>query len=126
MAVRTYKYRGKTLEELQKMDLKEVTSLFNASARRKIARGFTEQEKKLLKDLEKNNKVKTHCRDMIILPNMVGKRIAVHSGKEFKDLEIVPEMIGLRFGEFVLTRKRVGHNAPGIGATRSSSAMSVK
>jgi small subunit ribosomal protein S19 len=127
MAVRIFKYRGRTLEELQKMDMKELTGLFNASARRKIARGFTDAEKTFLKTLEKEKRsYKTHCRDMIIFPNMVGKRIAIHGGKEFTELEIAPEMIGHRFGEFVLTRKRVGHNAPGIGATRSSAAMSVK
>ncbi len=127
MAVRTFKYRGKTLEELQKMDLKELALLLTTSSRRKIRRGFTDAEKKFLKSIETSKKkVKTHCRDMIVLPNMVGKIISIHSGKEFKDLMIIPEMIGHRLGEFALTRSRVSHNAPGIGATRSSAALSVK
>jgi len=35
-------------------------------------------------------------------------------------------MIGHYFGEFSLTRGRVHHSAPGIGATKSSGALSVK
>jgi len=39
---------------------------------------------------------------------------------------IEPEMIGHYLGEFAGTRKGVSHSAPGIGATRSSAALSVK
>ena len=63
---------------------------------------------------------------MIILPEMIGKTIKVHSGKEFVPVIIIEEMIGHCLGEFVLTRRRVEHSAPGIGATRSSAALSVK
>jgi small subunit ribosomal protein S19 len=35
-------------------------------------------------------------------------------------------MLGHRLGEFSVTRKGVKHGAAGIGATRSSSFMSVK
>ncbi|MBL7054846.1 ribosomal protein S19 family protein, partial [Candidatus Woesearchaeota archaeon] len=36
------------------------------------------------------------------------------------------EMIGHYLGEFAMTRQRVAHSAPGIGATRSSGSLSVK
>ena len=127
MAKKEFFYRGKNLEELQEMGLKELTALLPAAARRKIQRGFTEQEKILLNNLKKSGKpVKTHCRSMIILPEMVNKTIKVYNGKTFEDIIVQPEMIGHYLGEFSLTRKRVAHSAPGVGATRSSSNISVK
>ncbi|MBI5390759.1 30S ribosomal protein S19 [Candidatus Woesearchaeota archaeon] len=127
MAKKEFSYRGKTLDELKKMTLEELAQYLPAPSRRKIRRGFTDAEKLFLKSFRAHKgDIKTHCRDMLVLPEMVGASIKVYSGREFVHLPIVAEMIGHRFGEFVLTRKRVQHNAPGIGATRSSSAVSVK
>lgn len=127
MAKKEFRYRGKTLEELQEMGLKELAELFPATARRKIIRGFTEQEKILLRNLKKSSKpVKTHCRTLIILPEMVNKTLKVYNGKTFEDVTIQAEMIGHCIGEFALSRKRVSHSSPGVGATRSSSNISVK
>lgn len=126
MAKKQFLYRGKTLEELKAMSLKEFALLLKSRERRKLNRGLTIEEKKLLKKLEKSDDVKTHCREMIILPSMVDKTIRVHNGKEFIPVKITPEMIGHRLGEFSLTRKRVIHHAPGIGATKSSAALSVR
>lgn len=119
-------FQGKKLEELQTLSISEFAKMLPARARRSIKRGFTEEQKKLLENLKTSSKVKTHCRDMIILPQMVGKLIMVHSGREFVPITIQDAMIGHRLGEFALTRKRVSHSAPGIGATRSSSALSVR
>ncbi len=119
-------YRGKTLDELKSMSLEEFAKLVKSRARRKILRGFTEEEKKLLKRLKSKDEVRTHRRDMIILPEMVGKKIHIHNGKEFVAVEIVPEMIGHRLGEFAQTRKRVQHSSPGVGASRSTKHISVK
>jgi len=122
-----FKYRGKTFEELKSMSVQELAGLFPASARRKIKKGFTEQEKKLLKRIEAGKKnIKTHCRDMIILPNMVGKTILIHKGNKFAPVTFTEEMIGHRFGEFILTRTKLQHSAPGIGATKSTGHVSVK
>ena len=127
MALKEFKYRGKTLEELRRLSLKELALLLPSRARRKITRGFSEAEKTFLEKVQtKTKKVKTHCRDMIILPAMVGKLIGIYMGKEFKDIEITGEMIGHRLGEFALTTQKVSHNAPGIGATKSSASLSVK
>ncbi len=127
MALKEFKYRGKTIDELKKMSLKEVALLLPSRERRKIRRGFTDQEKIFLEKLQsKQKKIKTHCRDMVVLPVMVGRTVAIHAGKEFKDVEIIADMIGHRLGEFALTRSRVAHNAPGIGATKSSASLSVK
>ena len=127
MARKEFTYRGKTLEELKKLSINELASLLPARQRRTLKRDFTEQQKILLKKIRKNeSNIKTHCRDMVILPEMVGKTIKVYSGKEFIPVVIVDEMIGHCLGEFILTRKKVAHSAPGIGATRSSAALSVK
>jgi len=121
-----FRYRGYTLEELQKMSLEQLAELLPARERRKIKRGFTEQELKLLRKLRKKDSVRTHCRDMIVLPEMVGKVIYVHNGKEFVKVEIKPEMIGHRLGEFALTRRFEKHSGPGVGATRSSKYVPLK
>ena len=127
-----FKYKGKTLEELKGMDLKEFIELVPFRQKRSLKKGFTESQKKLLKkiDLALEGKykkpVKTHCRDMLVLPKMVGLTIYIHKGNSFEAIKIQPEMIGLRFGQLTLTRKRVEHSAPGVGATRSSAAMSTR
>jgi small subunit ribosomal protein S19 len=77
-------------------------------------------------ELKEKDNVKTHCRDLVILPQIVGKKLRVYSGKEFFQIMIEPDMVGHRLGEFVMTRKSVAHSAPGIGATRSSSNLAVK
>lgn len=130
--MKKFTYRGYTLEQLQKMPLTEFARLLPARQRRTIMRGFSPRHKKLLEKVRKwkeNNiqkPIRTHLRDMIILPEMVGMKFAVHNGKEFVTIEIIPEMIGHRLGEFVQTRKRVVHGAPGIGATRSSMFIPLK
>ena len=126
MALKEFRYRGKTLEELKALSIKEFALLLPARQRRSLLRGLSEPQKKLLTAFEKREAPKTHCRDMIILPQMVGKRVQIHNGKAFISVVIDKEMIGHYLGEFALTRKGVEHHAPGIGATRSSSALSVR
>jgi len=127
MAKKEFTFKGKTTEELKKMSLNELAQLLTSRQRRTIKRGFTEQQKILLKKIRANKKnLKTHCRDMVILPEMIGTTIKVYQGKEFVPVMVEQDMIGHCLGEFVLTRKRVAHSAPGIGATRSSASLSVK
>lgn len=116
MAKKEFKYRGKTLEELQALSIAEFALLLPSAQRRKIKRGFTEGEQTLVRKLQKKNTAKTHCRDMLILPAMVGKTVKVHNGKEFVDVVMTDEMIGHTFGEFSQSRKTVRHGAAGIGA----------
>ena len=132
MAKKVFIYRGKKLEELQAMDFTEFAKLVPSRQRRSITRGFTEMQKRLLLKIEKAKKghykkpIKTHCRNMIVLPIMVDMNIHIHNGKSFVNILIQPEMIGHYLGEFALTRQRLTHSAPGIGATKSSAAASVK
>ena len=112
--------------------MKELAMLMPARQRRTLLRGFTEPQKRLLLRIKKQKEgkskktIKTHCRDMVILPNMVGIQILVYNGKTFSPVSIQENMIGHCLGEFVMTRKRGEHSAPGVGATRSSASVSVK
>lgn len=127
MAKKEFAYRGKTMEELSSMSLNDFMMLLPARQRRSLKRGFTEAQKKLLEDVKADDKnIKTHCRDMVILPEMVGKMIKVHNGKQFIPVGVQQHMLGHLLGEFALTRKGVKHSAPGIGATRSSASISVR
>ena len=120
-------FRGYSLEELQKMTLDELLPLLPSRVRRTLTRGMKEQQLKLVKAVENSTGViKTHRRDFIILPQFVGRTIAIYNGKEFNEVEIKPEMIGHYLGEFALTRKSVRHTGPGVGATRSSKFMPLK
>jgi len=122
-------YRGKHLEELKKLDIREFAKDLTSRKRRSVLRQYNEIQKFLndcIKKQSSGKHIRTHRRDMIILPHMVGLKIEIHNGKEFVPVEIKTEMIGHLLGEFAFTRKRVEHSAPGIGATRSSSSLSVK
>jgi len=124
-----FSYHGLSLEELQKLTLEELMPLLPSRMRRTIKRGLTIKQDKLLKDIEKANPgelIKTHCRDMIILPSFIGHTINIHNGKEFQRVDIQPNMIGHYLGEFALTRQKVKHTGPGVGATRSSKFMPLK
>lgn len=123
-----FSYRGHELEELKKMSIEEFSRLAKSRPRRTMKRGFTEPQKKLLEKIKENPKGfhKTHQRDMIIIPQMVGVKMGIHNGKEWVTVEITPEMIGHRLGEFALTRKRITHSTPGVGASRSSKHVSIK
>ena len=126
MARKEFAYRGKDLAELKLMDLKNFAQLLPSRQRRSIVGGLSDINKKLLKDLKSASDVKTHCRDIVIIPEMVGKTVRVYNGKEFIPVLIMVEMLGHYLGEFAQTRKKVTHHAPGIGATKSSAALSVK
>lgn len=126
MVKKEFFYKGRTLEDMQKLSMNELMAILPSRARRNLKRGFTEQEKILMKKLKTKNNVETHIRDMIILPEIVGKTLKVHNGKEFVPVLIEPDMIGHYTGEFTYNRKKVTHSAPGIGATKSSASASVK
>ena len=124
---REFKWHGFTEEEIKNLDLKEFMELIPARPRRSLKRGFTEQQKKLLKKIEAGDKnIKTHCRNMVVVPVMLGKMIKIHNGKEFFIVTITAEMLGHSLGEFAHTRKMVSHSSAGVGATRSSKAISAR
>ena len=120
-------WKGMTEEEAKNLGLKEFMELVPSRERRSLRRGFTDAQKKLLKEIDSGkNNIKTHCRNMIIIPSMIGKTFKVYNGKDFVQNIIVLEMLGHRLGEFSLSRKLVSHSAAGVGATRSSKAVSAR
>jgi len=122
-----FTFRGFTLDDLKKMSLEDFAKISPSEVRRKLLRGLPEKHKKLLLRSRKATKpIRTHCRDMLVLPEFVGKQFNVHNGKEFIAVRVEAEMIGHHFGEFALSRKRVQHSAPGMGATRASKFVSLK
>ena len=125
--VKIFTYKGKTIEELQQLSLEEFAKLIPSRQRRSLVKGFSDKQKKFLEKLRTAQKPpRTHCRDIIIVPEMVGKIIMVHNGKEWIRLDVTAEMLTHRLGEFALTRKRVMHSAPGVGATKSSKFLPLK
>ena len=130
-----FSYRGHSLNSLTGMSMDEFINLLPSRQRRSLQRGLTPEQRILLeklreaKEAQKQGKdvsLKTHVRDLIILPEMVGAKIAVHNGKDFVAMEIRPEMIGHYLGEFAITNKPVRHGTPGIGASRSSMYVPLK
>jgi small subunit ribosomal protein S19 len=127
MAVKQFMWQGKNEDEIKQLDLEEFSLLVNSRIRRTLKRGFTPIQKTLLKLIASDDKnIKTHCRDMPVLPQMIGKTIRIHNGKDFHPLIVTAEMLGHYLGEFSQTRKSVSHSAAGVGATRSSKAISAR
>ena len=128
-----FTYRGHTMEELQEMDTEEVADLLPARQRRSIERGLSVEKEKLVAKAQErgeeetaNDPIRTHLRDMPVLPAFVGKTFAVHNGQDFERVRVEPEMLGHYLGEFQLTRTSVEHGQAGIGATRSSKFVPLK
>ncbi|KAK8866214.1 ribosomal protein S15 [Tritrichomonas musculus] len=136
-AQRNYTFRGKTLDDLRAMEIPEFVKLLGTKRRRYISRAFGVQHVHLIKKLklareavkgpgERPATVRTHLRSMVILPEFVDNVIGIYNGKEFVEIQIKPEMIGHVLADFAMAKKIVKHSKAGVGATRSSSATSLK
>jgi len=124
-----FRYRGKTLEELKGLDIREFAKLLRSNEKRTVLRQSDELQdfiNRSVKKIAKKKLIKTHKRHLVIVPKMVGMRIGIYNGKMFVSLEIEKEMLGHRLGEFSVTRTKVKHGSAGVGATRSSASRSVK
>jgi small subunit ribosomal protein S19 len=124
-----FTFRGKTIDELKTLDVREFAKYLKSRQRRTVLRQFQELENfisRAKKKLEKNKQIKTHKRHLIIVPQMIGMKISIYSGKEFFPVEIMKEMLGHRLGEFSLTRTKVKHGGAGLGATKGSKAKKKK
>lgn len=126
-AKKEFTFRGHTVDEVKRMSLQEFAELCTARVRRTILRGLAPEQLAVLDHVQSGKaKVRTHCRDMPVVPQMIGKTLSVHSGKGFSDITITPEMLGRYLGEFAGTRGKVEHHGPGVGATRSSKFLPLK
>lgn len=134
--VREFKFKGYTPEQLQSLSIENLLPLLNARQRRSLDKRVStymnddkrklREKVKLAKEGKLKGNIRTHARDMIILPDMVGLAIHVHNGKEFTQVGIRAEMIGHYLGEYAITNKRVQHGAPGVGSSRSSLYVPLK
>ena len=130
--VREFDYRGMSQADLETLPHSKLFNLFTARQRRSLTRGIDDGKRKLIEEIKavkagkSSNPIKTHVRDLIILPYMVGITINVYSGKEFQPVNISVAMIGHYIGEYAITNKRVNHGAPGVGASRSSLYVPLK
>ena len=130
--VKKFTFHGLSTEETESLTGEKLFDLLSSRARRSLKRGINDQKRKLIDEIKMkkagklNADIKTHLRDLIILPYMTGVAVNVFSGKEFVPIVITTEMIGHYLGEYVITNKRVSHGAPGVGASRSSLYVPLK
>ncbi|MEJ2267957.1 MAG: ribosomal protein S19 family protein [Nanoarchaeota archaeon] len=106
-------FKGKTAEELKTLDVREFAKLLRSRQRRTVLRNFQEHENFVkrvnAKILKGKKSVKTHRRDLVIVPGLIGVRIQIYNGKDFIPIDITLEMLGHKLGEFAPTRARVRH-----------------
>ncbi len=129
MVKKEFTFKGKNLEELKKMSIEEFAELCDARTRRSLKKGFDKHIlKKVIKakENEKAKPVRTHSRDLIIIPEMIGVRFAIYRGNSFELLDVTEQMLGHYVGEFVFTRKKLQHGKAGIGSTKSSTAITAR
>jgi small subunit ribosomal protein S19 len=120
-------YRGKSLDEIQGMTLDEFVQLLPARARRTVTRGMVDKNPRFFRHLDRGDgTIKTHSRELVVLPSMITKTISIHDGKSFVDVPVTIEMVGHKIGEFAPTRRTTKHTGVGVGATRSSKYMPLK
>lgn len=134
--VREFRFRGLDVDQLKNLSIEALLPLLNARQRRsldkRVGKYMNDEKRKLreriknVREGNSNETIRTHVRDMIILPDMVGITINIHNGKDFSPITIKPEMIGHYLGEYSITNKRVQHGAPGVGASRSSLYVPLK
>ena len=137
-AERNYTFRGKTLDDLKALEIQDFVKLLPSGRRRFISRAFGVRHVRFIQKLRKAREsvqgqegvkppvVKTHLRHMVILPEFVGNVVGIYNGKEFIEVQIKPEMVGHVLADFSMPKKIVKHSKAGVGATRSSSATSLK
>ena len=127
MAEKIFRFRGKTLEELNKISIKDFAQLVKARKRRSLLRGIDNKSPKILSKVESGKKkLRTHRRDVVVIPSLIGKTIEVYNGQKFIPVTVTEEMLGHYLGEFSQTRRVAQHKGVGVGATKSSKHMGTK
>lgn len=84
------------MDQLLDMPNEQLSELMHSRARRRFARGLKRKPMALIQKLRKAKKeapplekpaiVKTHLRDMIIMPEMVGSIVGIYNGKTFNQV----------------------------------------
>lgn len=127
---REFLYRGNTIDELRALSMDEFIRLLPSRKRRSLRRGLSVEQRTVIEKLRSSppdgKPLRTHARDLIILPEMVERTLLVHNGTDFVEVRITEKMVGHYLGEFAITNKPVRHGRPGIGASRSSMYIPLK
>ena len=124
-----FTYKGMSMEELKKLDVREFAKYLRSRQRRTVLRQFQKIEDFINRSREKqkkDKKIRTHQRDLVIVPQMVEMRISIYNGNTFVPIEVTGEMLGHKFGEFAPTRNRVKHSSAGVGATKGTRSKAKK
>ena len=124
-----FTYKGMTIEELKKLDVREFAKYLRSRQRRTVLRQFQKVEDFINRSREKQSKdkkIRTHQRDLVVVPQMVGMKIAIYNGNTFVPVEVIGDMLGHKFGEFAPTRARVKHSSAGVGATKGTRSKAKK
>ena len=122
-------FKGKTADELQNLDVREFAKMVPSRNRRNILRNFQKIEdfiNRSRKKLKNNKAIRTHARDLIVVPQMIGWKIFIYNGNKWIPVQVTIEMLGHKFGEFAPTRARIKHSKAGVGATKGSKHKSKK
>jgi len=122
-------FRGKTLEELKKLDVREFAKYLTSKQKRFVLRQFQEIDEfvnRARKKIANNKQIKTHKRTIVVVPELVGMRIQIYNGRGFTPIDLKWDMMGHKFGEFAPTRARIKHGKSGVGATKGSKSKSKK
>ena len=124
-----FTFKGKTVDELKTLEVREFAKFLNSRQRRTTLRNFQEIEDFINRSKEKlarNKAVRTHNRSLVVVPEMVGWKIFIYNGNKFVAVEVIGEMLGHFFGEFAPTRGRVKHSKSGVGATKGTKHKAKK
>ena len=124
-----FTYRGKTLDELNKLDVREFAKFLPSRAKRSVLRQFQNIENFVNRAKVKSSKkklIKTHHRDLVIVPDLIGMKLHIYNGKTFVPIVVTEGMLGCRLGEFSSTRGRIKHGSAGVGATKGTKFKSKK
>lgn len=122
-------FRGKTIDELKKLDVREFAKLLRSISRRYTLRQFQKIElfvRRAQKKQASGKRIKTHIRDIVIVPQLVGMNIQVYNGRQYIPVEITIETLGHKLGEFSPTRSKVKHSKSGVGATKGTKNKAKK
>ena len=94
-----FTYRGFNLEQLEAMPLwpdesseDYIVGLLPSRARRSMGRGMSVENEHFLARMNRSGArtMRTHRRDMPILPQFVGRRIAIYNGQHFVEIAVKP------------------------------------
>jgi len=124
-----FTFKGKTIDELKTLSVRQFAGLIKSRNRRTVLRNFQQVEdfvNRAREKISKGKRVKTHKRDLIIVPELIGMKIQIYNGNKFVPVEVTGEMLGHKFGEFAPTRARIKHSKAGVGATKGSKHKSKK